>query len=170
LSLENNQLKAAVFKRRRVSGSNPIRWNGEIDETARTVAGAFSFTLEVAAGQAALLALEVKGWGARPYRAAQLHLLGHQSPFSTNGDEVKEPLPNTPDPAGRSHAARKITLSVTPGATPAVSWTSENGSGVLPLDAANPGDVVALRLVGAAQGTLTLDAASPWGAQTHVSA
>ena len=169
LSVEGNKLKVAGFKRRRTAGSNPIKWTSEIDEAAKEVAHPFTFTIAVAEEQTGLLAFEVKGWGARPYRATQLHLLGHQSPFSVNGDEVKESLPNTPDPTGKTYAARKFTVTVTPGVTPVLSWKSDNGSGSHPLDAANPSEVISLRLVGTAKGTLTLDAASPWGAQTHVS-
>lgn len=169
LSVESNKLKAAVFKRSRVAGSNPISWKKEIDETPKDVGQPFTFSLEVADQQTALLAFEVKGWGVNHYRSTAMHLLGHQSPFSVNGDEVKESLPNTPDPAGRTYAARKVTVTVTPGATPVLSWKSDNGSGSHPLDAANPAEVISLRLVGTAKGTLTLDAASPWGAQTHVS-
>ena len=165
---DGNKLKAQRFQRNKVAGITPISWTPMMNETAQVVTNDFGFSLGVGDQQTGLLAIEVMGWTPWNYRATQLHLLGYQSPFTSNGAEILEPLSNSANPDGRKSSATTVAFNLVRGPlSHRVNWNTVGSSGSVTLDADNPGLVFSLRLVQANTGQLKFDPNSPWGAAQY---
>lgn len=151
--------RACVFKRK-------APFPATAKETEETTDKSFKFEFEISGGQG-LLAIEVNGWSARPYRAPAVFLLGHPVPFSGNGDEAPYDFVAAPDPA---LVDRSVEFSYSPSGggpahdRPKLTWFDElGGSGEYIFTPESPGATICLRLPTGAKAVLKLGKSSPWG-------